>query len=47
VVGVYLLIVPAFRLYRTKEPRHSLVLFNRASFYPLALLVLITIRILI
>jgi 4-hydroxybenzoate polyprenyltransferase len=47
VVGVYLLIVPAFRLHKTKEPRHALLLFNRASFYPLALLVLITIRILI
>ncbi len=47
VAGVYLLIVPAFQLYNTKQPRHALVLFNRASFYPLALLVLITIKILI
>jgi 4-hydroxybenzoate polyprenyltransferase len=47
VVGVHLLIVPAFGLHKTKEPRHALLLFNRASFYPLALLVLITIRILI
>jgi 4-hydroxybenzoate polyprenyltransferase len=47
VVGVYLLILPAFRVHKTKESRHALVLFNRASFYPLALLVLITIRILI
>ena len=46
VVGVYLLIFPAYRLRKTKEPRHALVLFNRASFYPLALLVLITIKIL-
>jgi 4-hydroxybenzoate polyprenyltransferase len=46
-VGVYLLILPAFRLLKTKKPRHALVLFNRASFYPLALLVLITIKILI
>jgi len=46
VVGVYLLIVPAYRLRKTKKPRHALVLFNRASFYPLALLALITIRIL-
>jgi 4-hydroxybenzoate polyprenyltransferase len=45
-VGIFLLIVPAYRLRKTKEPRHALVLFNRASFYPLALLVLITIRIL-
>ncbi len=46
VVGIYLLIVPAYRFCKTKEPRHALVLFNRASFYPLALLVLITIKIL-
>jgi 4-hydroxybenzoate polyprenyltransferase len=46
VVGVYLLIFPAYRLRKTKAPRHALVLFNRASFYPLALLVLITIKIL-
>jgi 4-hydroxybenzoate polyprenyltransferase len=47
VVGVYLLIAPAFRLQKSKEPRHALALFNRASFYPLALLVLITTKILI
>ena len=47
VAGVYLLMVPAFQLYKTKQPGHALVLFNRASFYPLALLVLITIKILI
>jgi 4-hydroxybenzoate polyprenyltransferase len=45
-VGIYLLIVPAYRLRKTKRPRHALVLFNRASFYPLALLVLVTIKIL-
>jgi 4-hydroxybenzoate polyprenyltransferase len=45
VAGVYLLIVPAFQLYKTKQPGHALVLFNRASFYPLALLALITIKI--
>ncbi len=47
VVGFYLLIVPAYRLRKTKKPRQALVLFNRASFYPLALLILITIKILI
>jgi 4-hydroxybenzoate polyprenyltransferase len=45
--GLYLLLVPAFRLYKTKEPRHALVLFNRASFYPLVPLLLLTIRIVI
>jgi 4-hydroxybenzoate polyprenyltransferase len=47
VVGAYLLMVPAFRLHKAKAPRNALALFNRASFYPLALLVLITIRILL
>ncbi len=47
VLGIYLLIIPAFRLHESKEPRHALLLFNRASFYPLALLVLITIRTLV
>jgi len=46
-VGVCLLIIPAYRLYRTKEPRHALILFNRASFYPLAMLVLVTVKIMI
>ena len=44
VIGAYLLILPAFRVLKTKESRHALVLFNRASFYPLALLVLIAIK---
>jgi 4-hydroxybenzoate polyprenyltransferase len=47
VVGVYLLIVPAYRLFKTKVPWQALALFNQASFYPLALLVLITIKLLI
>jgi len=46
-LGVYLLIFPAFRLHKRKGPRHAMLLFNRASFYPLALLVLITIRTLV
>ncbi len=45
-VGVYLLLVPAYRLYKTEEPQLALVLFNRASFYPLALLAVVTLRIL-
>jgi 4-hydroxybenzoate polyprenyltransferase len=47
VIGVYLLMVPAFQLHKRKESRHALFLFNRASFYPLALLMLISIKVLI
>jgi len=46
-VGSYFLIVPAYRLYRTKEGLHALSLFNRASYYPLALLALVTLNFMI
>ncbi len=36
--GVYLLIIPAYRLYRDRAPWRASSLFNRASFYPLAVL---------
>ncbi len=36
--GVYLLLLPAMRLYRTKDPEQAAALFNRASYYPLAML---------
>jgi 4-hydroxybenzoate polyprenyltransferase len=41
--GFYLLLIPAFRLYRTKERANALVLFNRASYYPAVMLVLVAI----
>jgi 4-hydroxybenzoate polyprenyltransferase len=40
-VGVYLLFVPARRLYKSKERDDAMALFNKASYYPLALLVLV------
>lgn len=43
--GILLLLFPACRLYRTKEGRHAMSLFTTASFYPLALLILLTVRI--
>jgi 4-hydroxybenzoate polyprenyltransferase len=39
--GLYLLILPAGRLYRTKDPGQAAALFNRASAYPLAMLSLV------
>ncbi len=46
-VGLYLLVLPALRLYSTKERLHAIELFNKASFYPLVLFVLTTVRIIV
>ncbi|NIO06309.1 MAG: ubiquinone biosynthesis protein UbiA [Proteobacteria bacterium] len=43
-VGFYFLLLPAFRLYRTRNQTRALVLFNKASYYPLALLVIVLFR---
>ncbi len=36
--GLYLLILPAWRLFRFREPVQAAALFNRASYYPLSML---------
>jgi 4-hydroxybenzoate polyprenyltransferase len=36
--GWYFLLVPGLRLYRTRTPEDAFRLFNRASYYPLAML---------
>jgi 4-hydroxybenzoate polyprenyltransferase len=36
--GLYFLALPAHRLFRTKSPQEACALFNRASYYPLAML---------
>ena len=43
--GLYLLLLPAYNLYRSQNNSCAVVLFNRASYYPLAMLVIITINI--
>jgi 4-hydroxybenzoate polyprenyltransferase len=43
-LGIFFLIVPAYRLYKTKEPLHALILFNRASIYPLSLLTVVALK---
>ncbi len=40
-IGFYLLILPGWRLYQTKARREAMRLFNKASYYPLALLGLV------
>jgi 4-hydroxybenzoate polyprenyltransferase len=45
--GLYLLILPAYRLYRGKEKLQASALFNRASYYPLSLLAVVILKIMI
>lgn len=44
-VGIYLLLLPALRIYKTKEHSHAMALFNKASYYPVAMLVVVVIKI--
>ena len=43
-IGVYLLILPAYRLFKSNNRSDAMNLFNRASYYPLALLVVVAVR---
>lgn len=42
-VGFYVLLIPAYRLHKTKTASQAFELFNRASYYPLAMLVIVVI----
>ncbi len=42
--GAYLLLIPAYRLYRTKERSDALALFNRASYYPVSMLCILSLN---
>jgi 4-hydroxybenzoate polyprenyltransferase len=44
IVGVYLLLLPALKLYRSHNRSHAMALFNKASYYPAALLVIVLIK---
>jgi len=44
VVGFYLLLFPALKLNRSKDSARAMQLFNKASYYPLALLVVIVLK---
>ncbi len=39
--GIYFLILPAYRFWKAQTPQESFILFNRASYYPLAMLLVI------
>ena len=45
--GGYLLLLPAWKLNNARSRSHAMALFNKASYYPLALLVMVLIKILI
>ena len=46
-VGCYLLLFPAIKLYQMKDRDHAMALFNKASYFPLALLAVVVIKLLI
>ena len=45
--GCYLLLHPTLKLYKNKDQAYALPLFNKASYYPLALLVVVVLKLLI
>ena len=47
VVGGYLLLFPALKLNKSRKRSHAMALFNKASYYPLALLIIVLIKIII
>jgi len=46
-VGCYLLLLPAMKLYQTRQGSEAMALFNKASYYPPALLVIVLVRLII
>jgi len=44
--GLFLFVLPALLLYQTKKPMYAMVLFNMASTYPLALLLIVVVKLL-
>ena len=45
--GLYLLLIPAYRLFKTRQRPQASILFNRASYYPLSVLVVVGIIVMI
>jgi 4-hydroxybenzoate polyprenyltransferase len=44
IIATYLLLVPALKLNKTRDKAQAMVLFNHASYFPLALLVVVVIK---
>ena len=47
VIGTYFLLIPGYRLYALKTRLQAAQLFNRASYYPLAMLVMVAVHMLL
>jgi len=45
--GVFLLFIPALRLSIIRDMNHAMILFNRSSYFPLALLLLVVVQLLL
>jgi len=45
--GGYLLVLPALKLNKSRQPSNAMALFNKASYYPLALLMIVLVKIII
>jgi len=46
-LGIYLLLLPGYRLIQTKARPQAVLLFNRASYYPLAVLTVVSLSLMI
>jgi 4-hydroxybenzoate polyprenyltransferase len=46
-LGIYLLLIPAIRLYGSKDRLDATALFNKASYYPVVLLLVVVVRLVI
>jgi len=46
-VGIYLLLLPALKLYQSRHRSHAMALFNKASYYPAVLLVIVMIKMMV
>jgi 4-hydroxybenzoate polyprenyltransferase len=44
--GFFFFVLPAWILYQTKKSQYAMVLFNMASYYPLALLLIVVVKLL-
>jgi 4-hydroxybenzoate polyprenyltransferase len=47
IITMYLLLLPALKLNKTRDKTQAMVFFNRASYFPLALLVVVVVKLLI
>jgi len=47
VIGLYLLLIPGYRLYKTKASREAARLFSRASYYPFTMLIVVMLSVLL